>query len=177
MTGIAVEANCARAEGVFAVARTHAELAPVTVPVNNAGATKYEPFTERAEQKWDETVESDLEGPFLVTRAIVGDMLDAGRGESSTSRPPRPRAVHRASPGERRGDRIHQGTDDRVCGHRHHRQRRATGLRRHPLMGHPRRPGSRRRADADEAHGRCGGRRARRHLPCRARRHPRGHEA
>jgi 2-hydroxycyclohexanecarboxyl-CoA dehydrogenase len=79
--GIAVEANCAEATGVAAAAeRTRAELGPVTILVNNAGITKYKPFLELTEADWDETVGIDLKGPFLVTRAIITDMVEAGWG-------------------------------------------------------------------------------------------------
>ncbi|GLY38925.1 short-chain dehydrogenase [Amycolatopsis sp. NBRC 101858] len=78
---IAIEADCAKTVPVAeATARTRAELGPVTILVNNAGITKYKAFLELSEEEWDETIEIDLKGPFLVTKAIIGDMLDAGWG-------------------------------------------------------------------------------------------------
>ena len=79
--GIAVTADCAETTAVAAAAaRTRAELGPVTVLVNNAGITKYKAFLELTEEDWDETITIDLKGPFLVTQAIVPDMLEAGWG-------------------------------------------------------------------------------------------------
>ena len=79
--GIAVAGDAAEAAAVAdATARTRAELGPVTILVNNAGITRYKPFLELTEQDWDETIQVDLKGPFLVTRAIVPDMLEAGWG-------------------------------------------------------------------------------------------------
>jgi 2-hydroxycyclohexanecarboxyl-CoA dehydrogenase len=79
--GIAVQGDCAETAAVAeAAARTRAELGPVTVLVNNAGITKYKAFVELTEEEWDETIQIDLKGPFLVTKAIIGDMLAAGWG-------------------------------------------------------------------------------------------------
>jgi 2-hydroxycyclohexanecarboxyl-CoA dehydrogenase len=79
--GIAVQGDCAETGPVAeSAARTRAELGPVTVLVNNAGITKYKAFVELTEEEWDETIQIDLKGPFLVTKAIIGDMLAAGWG-------------------------------------------------------------------------------------------------
>jgi len=79
--GIAIEANCAETGAIAGAAeRTRTELGPVTVLVNNAGITKYVAFVEMTEDNWDETIEIDLKGPFLVTKAIIADMLEAGWG-------------------------------------------------------------------------------------------------
>lgn len=78
---IAVAGDCAKAAPVAeSAARTRAELGPVTILVNNAGITKPKAFLELTEQDWDETVEIDLKGPYLVTRAIIEDMVEAGWG-------------------------------------------------------------------------------------------------
>jgi 2-hydroxycyclohexanecarboxyl-CoA dehydrogenase len=55
-------------------------LGPVTVLVNNAGINESAPFTELAEDAWDRVIRINLKGPFLVTQALVPDMLEAGWG-------------------------------------------------------------------------------------------------
>lgn len=78
---VAVAGNCAKAGPVAeSAARTRAELGPVTILVNNAGITKTSPFLELTEEDWDETIEIDLKGPYLVTKALIPDMVEAGWG-------------------------------------------------------------------------------------------------
>ncbi|MFD3588217.1 SDR family NAD(P)-dependent oxidoreductase [Streptomyces sp. NPDC058683] len=78
---VAVVGDAAEATAVAAAAeRTHAELGPVTILVNNAGITNYVPFPDLTEETWDRMIQVNLKGPFLVTRAIVPDMLTAGHG-------------------------------------------------------------------------------------------------
>jgi len=78
---IAIVGDAADATAVRAGAdRTHAELGPVTVLVNNAGITNYVPFPDLTEETWDRMIRINLKGPFLVTRAFVPDMLTAGHG-------------------------------------------------------------------------------------------------
>jgi 2-hydroxycyclohexanecarboxyl-CoA dehydrogenase len=79
--GIAVAGDAAESAAVAAAAaRTRAELGPVTILVNNAGISSYHPFTELSEEAWDRTIQVNLKGPFLVTKAFIGDMLEAGWG-------------------------------------------------------------------------------------------------
>jgi 2-hydroxycyclohexanecarboxyl-CoA dehydrogenase len=80
-TAIAVGGDAADAtEVATAAATTREELGPVTILVNNAGTTAYEPFADMAEESWDRMIRINLKGPFLVTRALVPDMLAAGWG-------------------------------------------------------------------------------------------------
>lgn len=80
-TAIAIAGDAADADAVAAsAARTRAELGPVTVLVNNAGITSYEPFASLSEDSWDRMIGINLKGPFLVTKALVPDMLAAGWG-------------------------------------------------------------------------------------------------
>jgi NAD(P)-dependent dehydrogenase (short-subunit alcohol dehydrogenase family) len=48
--------------------------------VNNAGTVARAPFTELAEETWDDVLASNLKGTFLVTRAFLPEMLRLGRG-------------------------------------------------------------------------------------------------
>ncbi|MFC4499540.1 MULTISPECIES: SDR family NAD(P)-dependent oxidoreductase [Streptomyces] len=78
---IAVGGDASDAAAVAeAAARTRAELGPVTILVNNAGTTAYQPFTDITEDAWDRMIGINLKGPFLVTKEIVPDMLAAGWG-------------------------------------------------------------------------------------------------
>ena len=79
-----------------ALARTHAELGPVAVLVNNAAMTGGVRFEELSEDLWDRMIAVDLKGPFLCIKAVLGDMLSAGWGRivNITSS-----SVHVGSPG------------------------------------------------------------------------------
>jgi 2-hydroxycyclohexanecarboxyl-CoA dehydrogenase len=80
-TAVAVGGDAADAASVQAAAeRTRAALGPVTVLVNNAGINESARFTELAEDAWDRVIRINLKGPFLVTQALVPDMLEAGWG-------------------------------------------------------------------------------------------------
>ena len=63
-----------------AVARTRAELGPVTILVNNAAITGFCAFQDIAVEIWDRMIRVNLRGPFLCTRAVLPDMLAAGWG-------------------------------------------------------------------------------------------------
>jgi len=62
------------------VERTHAELGPITILVNNAGITGFIDFQQITEELWDRMMAINLKGPFLCTQAIIPDMLAAGWG-------------------------------------------------------------------------------------------------
>ncbi|MCX4815248.1 SDR family oxidoreductase [Streptomyces sp. NBC_01239] len=100
---VAVTADVADAGSVTAAAaRTHAGLGPVTVLVNNAGITNYAPFTDLSQEVWNRMLQVNLTGPFLVTQAFVGDMLEAGWGRivnisSSSAQTGAPSMAHYAA--------------------------------------------------------------------------------
>ncbi|ELP65195.1 SDR family NAD(P)-dependent oxidoreductase [Streptomyces turgidiscabies] len=102
-TAIAVGGDAADAEAVAAsAARTRNELGPVTILVNNAGTTAYEPFTSISEAAWDRMIGINLKGPFLVTRELVPDMVEAGWGRivnisSSSAQTGAPSMAHYAA--------------------------------------------------------------------------------
>jgi 2-hydroxycyclohexanecarboxyl-CoA dehydrogenase len=62
------------------VARTRSELGPVTILVNNAGVSEFCSFRKLSEDAWDRMIRINLKGPFLCTKAVIDDMLDAGWG-------------------------------------------------------------------------------------------------
>ncbi|GAA4011524.1 SDR family NAD(P)-dependent oxidoreductase [Streptomyces plumbiresistens] len=100
---IAVGGDAAEATAVAAAAaRTREELGPVAVLVNNAGITAYEPFLNISEASWDRMMGVNLKGPFLVTQALLPDMLAAGWGRivnisSSSAQTGAPAMAHYAS--------------------------------------------------------------------------------
>ncbi|PBC48053.1 short-chain dehydrogenase [Rhodococcus sp. ACS1] len=100
---VAITGDAADSEAVAAAAaRTRAELGPVTILVNNAGVTKYSPFLDLTEENWDRIIGVNLKGPFLVTQALVADMLDAGWGRiinisSSSAQTGAPAVAHYAA--------------------------------------------------------------------------------
>jgi 2-hydroxycyclohexanecarboxyl-CoA dehydrogenase len=102
-TAIAVGGDVSVAADVAAAAaRTRAELGAVTILVNNAGISAFEPFTSITEESWDRVIRINLKGPFLVTRELVPDMLAAGWGRiinisSSSAQTGAPAMAHYAS--------------------------------------------------------------------------------
>ncbi|MBY8861020.1 3-oxoacyl-ACP reductase FabG [Nocardia sp. CA2R105] len=82
--------------------QTRAELGPVTILVNNAGITKYSAFLDLTEENWDRIIRVNLKGPFLVTQALIPDMLEAGWGRivnisSSSAQTGGPAVTHYAA--------------------------------------------------------------------------------
>lgn len=102
-TAIAVAGDAADTEAVAAAAaRTRAELGPVTIVVNNAGINSAKPFVSLTEEEWDRFMRINLKGPFLVTQALVPDMLEAGWGRiinisSSSAQTGAPAMAHYAA--------------------------------------------------------------------------------
>ncbi|MFD3377498.1 MULTISPECIES: SDR family NAD(P)-dependent oxidoreductase [unclassified Streptomyces] len=100
---IAVGGDAADAAAVAAsAARTREELGQVTILVNNAGTTAYQPFTSISEASWDRMIGINLKGPFLVTKELVPDMLAAGWGRiinisSSSAQTGAPSMAHYAA--------------------------------------------------------------------------------
>ena len=85
-----------------ALARTRAELGPVTILVNNAGMTGFHPIQDITEEMWDRMMRVNLKGPFLCTQASLPDMLAAGWGRivnisSSSAQTGSPRMTHYAA--------------------------------------------------------------------------------
>lgn len=57
-----------------------AKLGPVTGLVNNAGKNSYADPVAMTEDQWDDVFGVDLKSAWLVARAVLPAMLDAGRG-------------------------------------------------------------------------------------------------
>jgi 2-hydroxycyclohexanecarboxyl-CoA dehydrogenase len=90
------------AAGGRGVHRAHAELGPVTILVNNAGITGFVPFLEITEEAWDRMLMVNLKSMYMVTQAVLRDMLAAGWGRiinisSSSAQTGATRMAHYAS--------------------------------------------------------------------------------
>ncbi|MCX5374831.1 SDR family oxidoreductase [Streptomyces sp. NBC_00015] len=102
-TAVAISGDAADAPAVArSAARTREVLGPVTILVNNAGTTAYEPFTSISEASWDRMIAINLKGPFLVTQELIPDMVEAGWGRivnisSSSAQTGAPAMAHYAS--------------------------------------------------------------------------------
>lgn len=100
---IAIGGDAAETASVAdAAARIKDALGPVGILVNNAGVTTYALFPSLSEEEWDRMIRINLKGPFLVTKAFVPDMLDAGWGRiinisSSSAQTGAPALAHYAS--------------------------------------------------------------------------------
>jgi 3-oxoacyl-[acyl-carrier protein] reductase len=62
------------------VTTVEAELGPVTILVNNAGATRPQTLEKITETDWDEILATNLKSVFLVTQAVVPTMRAAQWG-------------------------------------------------------------------------------------------------
>ena len=78
---IALQASIAdRAQVTAAVTTLRKMFGPVTVLVNNAGITGMVPFKELTDAQWDQMMEINLKGTFIVTQIVLPDMEAAKWG-------------------------------------------------------------------------------------------------
>jgi NAD(P)-dependent dehydrogenase (short-subunit alcohol dehydrogenase family) len=61
-------------------AGVRARLGPPDIVVNNAGVVARAPMEQLSEAAWDEVLDANLKGTFLVTRAFLGEMRARGSG-------------------------------------------------------------------------------------------------
>ncbi len=88
--GLAIAADVAdEAEVAAAVELIAAELGAPTILVNNAGITRDNLLFKMTTNDWDEVIDVNLRGPFLLSRAVQRHMVEAQFGRivniSSTS--------------------------------------------------------------------------------------------
>jgi 2-hydroxycyclohexanecarboxyl-CoA dehydrogenase len=91
-----------RADVDAAIKIVRATFGPVTILVNNAGMTGFVPFLEITEEMWDKMIKVNLGSMYLVTQAVLPDMLSAGWGRiinisSSSAQAGAPRMAHYAA--------------------------------------------------------------------------------
>jgi NAD(P)-dependent dehydrogenase (short-subunit alcohol dehydrogenase family) len=65
------------------VKATEQQLGPITILVNNAGIGNpgFGPLQEKSESDWDQVLDTNLKGVFLVSRAVVPLMIQRRRGD------------------------------------------------------------------------------------------------
>jgi 2-hydroxycyclohexanecarboxyl-CoA dehydrogenase len=69
-----------RAEVNAAVASVRDVLGPIEILINNAAIESFCPFPEISEENWDRLIAVNLTGVYLVTQAVLPDMIAAGWG-------------------------------------------------------------------------------------------------
>jgi NAD(P)-dependent dehydrogenase (short-subunit alcohol dehydrogenase family) len=62
------------------IAATHETYGPVDVLVNNAALTYYIPIADLPLKRWQRMLDVDITAPFLLSQAVIPDMLAKGRG-------------------------------------------------------------------------------------------------
>jgi 3-oxoacyl-[acyl-carrier protein] reductase len=80
---LAIEGDVSKeADGETAVQRTEETFGGVDVLVNNAGVFKVKAAHETPTELWRQILETNLSGPFFVTRAVIRGMLARKRGRA-----------------------------------------------------------------------------------------------
>jgi len=76
-----VQADVSRADEVMrAVAEVQAKLGSITVLFNHAGSIVIKPFLATTEEEWDQLTSINVKSMFLMTRAVLPQMIAAGGG-------------------------------------------------------------------------------------------------
>ena len=63
-----------------AIATAETELGPCDVLVNNAGIAPSAPLAKTSNDMWERTMAVNLHGTYYATRAVLGGMIERGRG-------------------------------------------------------------------------------------------------
>lgn len=78
---VAVQADISDERAVAALfEQARSRFGPVTTLINNAGYVPYKPFAEYSSDLWDKTINIDLKGVYLCTRAALPHMEARGGG-------------------------------------------------------------------------------------------------
>ena len=62
------------------VDRTHREVGPIDILINNAGIGRFGPAHQMSEADWDAVLDTNLKSVFLVIRAVAPGMIERKRG-------------------------------------------------------------------------------------------------
>jgi NAD(P)-dependent dehydrogenase (short-subunit alcohol dehydrogenase family) len=79
-----VEAMACDVSDADAVDAVFAAIGPVDVLVNCAGSASSNPLARTSLEEWEASHAVNATGPFLCTRAVVGGMIERGRGRIVT---------------------------------------------------------------------------------------------
>lgn len=78
---LAVEADVSRADAVaHLLEQATAQMGRIHILVNNAGIIQEKPFLQTTEADWDRMLGTDLKSVFLLCRAVLPAMVQAGSG-------------------------------------------------------------------------------------------------
>ena len=75
-----VQGSVASRDDCEALAVAASELGPVSILVNNAGIERRGGVLDCTDEDWDDMLNVDLKGIFLVSRAVLPAMLEHGKG-------------------------------------------------------------------------------------------------
>ena len=79
-TAVFVQGSVASREDCEALAATASDLGPVSILVNNAGIERRGGVLDCTDEDWDDMLNVDLKGIFVVSRAVLPAMLEHGKG-------------------------------------------------------------------------------------------------
>ena len=79
-TAVFVQGSVASRADCEALAAAAAELGPVSILVNNAGIERRGGVLDCTDEDWDDMLNVDLKGIFVVSRAVLPAMLEHGKG-------------------------------------------------------------------------------------------------
>ena len=79
-TAVFVQGSVASRDDCEALAAAASELGPVSILVNNAGIERRGGVLDCTDEDWDDMLNVDLKGIFLVSRAVLPAMLEHGKG-------------------------------------------------------------------------------------------------
>jgi 3-oxoacyl-[acyl-carrier protein] reductase len=78
---VALEADVSQAPAVARLLQEATQaLGPIHILVNNAGIIQEKPFLQTSEADWDRMLGTDLKSVFLLCRAVLPSMVQAGSG-------------------------------------------------------------------------------------------------
>lgn len=79
-TAVFVQGSVASREDCEALAAAASDLGPVSILVNNAGIERRGGVLDCTDEDWDDMLNVDLKGIFVVSRAMLPAMLEHGKG-------------------------------------------------------------------------------------------------
>lgn len=79
-TAVFVQGSVASREDCEALAAAASDLGPVSILVNNAGIERRGGVLDCSDEDWDDMLNVDLKGIFVVSRAVLPAMLEHGKG-------------------------------------------------------------------------------------------------
>jgi 3-oxoacyl-[acyl-carrier protein] reductase len=78
---VAIQADVSKASEVDGLVRQVRDLfGRIDILVNNAGVMVTKPILETSEEEWDQTIDVNLKGPYLCSKAVAPIMIDQGAG-------------------------------------------------------------------------------------------------